>query len=81
MDKFELLDGIINCGGDIYFTYNGKPCGLCSEVYNSIFYFQAWCGKEIKEYGSANIETVISDPFFDGKSITELLCIVDIWFG
>ena len=80
MNKTDLINGMIEQGWDVVFVYNGKKSGLCSEVYNSVFSFQAWYGKEIKEYGSLNIETVIDDPFFGGKSIGELFDIVDMRF-
>lgn len=59
------------CG--VIFTYHGKPCGLTCEVYDSVAYWQAWCGDMTKEYeGGTSASEVLADPFFDGKSVNEL---------
>ena len=80
MTRGELIDSMIDQGWDVAFIYNGKKCGLSSEVYNGVFSFQAWCGSGIKEYGAMNIENVINDPFFDGKSINELMNMIEMDF-
>ena len=78
MDKSELITAMINDGVDVVFTYNGQKAGLCSNVYNGVFSFQAWCGESIKVYRHMTLESVIEDPFFDGKSISDLLKTVDM---
>lgn len=80
MKKSEFIENMIDLGADATFIYNDKESGLCSEVQNSIFSFQAWYGNEIKEYGTVSLETVMADPFFDGKSINDLLDKIDIYF-
>lgn len=80
MEKSYFIKCIMEFGNDVTFLYNDKKCGICSVVENSIFSFQAWYGKEIKEYGQNSIETVMQDKFFDGKSINELLDVVEFWF-
>ena len=80
MKKCDFVKCIMELGNDVTFVYNNKKCGICSEVKSSIFSFQAWCGKEIKEYKQSNLQTVMEDKFFDGKSINELLNIVEFWF-
>ena len=80
MEKTCFIKYIVEFGNDVTFSYNNKKCGICSEVKNYIFSFQAWCGEKIKEYGKTNIETVMQDKFFDGKSIDELLSVVEFQF-
>ncbi len=80
MEKTYFIKYMVEFANDVTFSYNNKKCGVCSEVKNSIFSFQAWCGKKVKEYGQTSIETVMQDKFFYGKSIEELLDTVEFWF-
>ena len=72
MKSNDLKNLISSCLNDISFTQNGKPCGITTEVHDSIPTFQVWCGDNIKEYD--NVRDVVSDKFYDGKSLTDLLC-------
>ena len=72
MNLKDLKNIISSCLNDLVFEYNGKQCGVTSEVYDYIPTFQAWCGDSIKEY--SNVEDVLNDKFYDGKSLTELVC-------
>lgn len=49
---------------------NGKKSGITSEFKNSVPTFQAWHGSKVKEY--SNIDDVMNDKFYSGKSITDL---------
>ena len=80
MEKAEFIEQITKLGGDAIFTFNGNKSGICTEVRDSIFSFTAWYGKQIKEYGKTNIDHVMEDPFFGGKSINDLLDIVEFFF-
>lgn len=72
MTKAELKDIIEGCCNDVIFTYLGKPSGITSEVENYIPTFQVWHGEEmIKDYH--NIDDVMNDPFYSGKSLNELI--------
>ncbi len=76
MSKEDIIRIISDCCNDIYFNYNGKPSGITSEVHNSIPKFQAWHGEQVKYYD--DIKSVITDPFYSGCSILELLDKVNI---
>ena len=56
---------------DLEFQYHGKPCGVTSTVHHSKPSFQAWCGDELREYH--NVDAVMADRFYDGKTLVELL--------
>ena len=71
--KSNLIYHIIDLGQDATFVYNGKKCGLFSEVENYNFSFDLWYGDQTKEFRNAELETIMSDPFFDGRSINDLL--------
>ncbi|MBR2895476.1 MAG: hypothetical protein IKC03_07455 [Oscillospiraceae bacterium] len=49
--------------------------GISVEVYDSIPTYQVWHGSEIKEY--SDIDDLMTDKFFGGKSIIELVGSVD----
>ena len=72
MKTDDLKKILSDCVNDIAFEYNGKPCGLTVEVENYIPSFQMWCGESTKEY--KDIQEVMNDNFFDGKSLSDLLC-------
>uniref|UniRef100_UPI0006D10384 hypothetical protein n=1 Tax=Clostridium sp. NkU-1 TaxID=1095009 RepID=UPI0006D10384 len=76
MKKDDVKRIIADCCNDIVFSYNNVPSGITSEVENGIPTFQAWHGEDIKEYG--NIDDVMSDPFYGGKSLNELAECIDI---
>lgn len=73
--KDEVRQYIADCLNDVWFTYHGKAAGVTSVVENSIPTFQAWFGQEIKYY--SNVDDVMSDPFYDGKCLNEIVEIVD----
>ena len=79
MTKQELKNIISDCCNDVVFTYNGKKSGITSEVHNSIPTFQVWHGNETKEYD--NVDDVVSDKFYSGKSINDLMNDVDFSFA
>lgn len=72
MNIVELTNIIENCVNDIVFQYNGKQCGVTSEVHNYVPTFQVWYGENTKEY--SHVEDVITDKFYNDKSLAELLC-------
>ena len=75
----KLKNIISDCCNDVLFTYNGKQSGVTSEVHDSIPTFQIWYGSETKEYD--NVDDVIYDKFFDGKSIKDLLDSIEFTFA
>ncbi|CAJ1185097.1 hypothetical protein CP1MG86_MNBNLCLN_00764 [Companilactobacillus paralimentarius] len=72
--KFKILDD----GSGYTFTYDGKPCGMETEVENSVFTFDAWSGDKNKDY--TDIDELMTDKFYSGKSITELIDTVELDF-
>lgn len=70
MKTNELKQIISDCCNDVLFTYNGLKSGVTSEVYASIPFFQVWHGDTTKNY--YNIDDLMNDKFFSGKSIIEL---------
>lgn len=78
MTEQELRDIIFDCCNDVMFTYNGKMSGITVEVHNSAPTYQVWHGSEIREYD--NVDDVMSDKFYSGKSINELLGDIEFRF-
>lgn len=78
MTLAELRSAIFENGTGVYFEFNGKKCGIEPEVKDSIFTFEMWYGDEFKDY--SNFDDLLLDGFFDGKSIVDLLEIVDMSF-
>lgn len=77
--KLDYLRKIVSdCLNDVIFEYNGKKSGITSEVHDSKPIFQVWHGLEVKEYD--NIDDVMNDKFFSGKSITDLIKTVTFTF-
>ncbi len=79
MNTNDLKQIISDCCNDVIFKYNGKSSGITSTVKNSIPLFQSWHGNKIKEY--SNIYDVMSDKFFSGKSLNDLVGIVEFEFA
>ena len=71
----ELRAIIAGCCNDVLFVYNGVQSGITSEVKNYVPVFRAWYGEKTKEY--SNIDILMSDSFFGGKSLAGLVGIVE----
>ena len=71
----EIYEAIAGCCNELIFTYNGKPSGVTSEVHDSKPTFQVWHGEDVKYYTDAN--EVMTDRFYSGRSIEELIGKVD----
>ena len=67
----KLKDLILPCVNDVYFVFNGKNCGVSSQVNDYIPIYECWYGDTIKEY--SNVDDLINDLFFDGKSIADII--------
>lgn len=74
----EFLENLTKEYGTAEFEYNGKKCGIEPETNNSITTWCMWYGEVWKDY--TNIDDLLSDPFFDGKSFRDILPLVDVWF-
>ena len=77
--KNKIKKIISDCCNDVLFIYNGKKSGITSTVKNSIPTFQVWYGEKTKEYN--DIDSVMSDNFFDGKSLNDLSETVNFSFA
>ena len=60
----------MECCNDVLFSYNGKSSGVTSEVHDYVPTFQMWHGADTKEY--SNIDDLMADKFFSGKSLIDL---------
>jgi len=78
MNRATLKRIIVECCNDVVFSYNGKPSGVTSEVYNSVPVFQVWHGSETKDY--TDVDMLIKDKFFSGKSLMDLVGFVEFEF-
>ena len=63
----ELKAAILENGTGIYFEFNGKKCGVEP--------FTMWYGDSFKDY--SDFDELLLDGFFDGKSIVDLLDIIE----
>ncbi|MCD7777427.1 MAG: hypothetical protein LUH47_02860 [Clostridiales bacterium] len=78
-----IRDAIIKNANDIYFDYNGKHAGIESSAKNGIITYEMWfgIGDTFKNKTSQNIDEVFRIKFFDGKSLIDLLNIVEFDFA
>ncbi len=75
MNVSDLKNVIRECCNDVLFFYEDKMSGITSEVHNSIPVYQVWHGSDMKEY--SDIDDLMTDQFFSGKSVVELVGLVD----
>lgn len=59
---------------DVSFIYNGKTSGIIPKFDRLPHKFFMWYGDKEKEY--SNIDELMADKFFDGKSLEEIAEIV-----
>ena len=72
----EMLKEILSdCCNDITFMYKGVHSGITVTVHDYVPTYQVWYGNKMKEYGE--IDNVINDKFYGGKSLNELVNVVD----
>ena len=74
----NLRENIVDCANEMHFVYNGKRCGLDQEIRDSIPAYEIWCENELKMH--YDFGELLQDKFFDGKSIMDLLNIVEFCF-
>lgn len=74
----ELKKKILSDGSGYTFTYKGEPCGMEPTVEDSVFTFGAWSGDKNKDY--TDIDELMIDKFYSGKSLTELIDTVELDF-
>ena len=76
MNRNTLKQTISECCNDITFFYNGKSSGVTSEVKDYVPLFQAWHGDSVKMYD--DIDDVMRDRFYSGKSLDDLVETINI---
>lgn len=79
MNILELRNIILECCNDVLFVYNGLQSGVTSEVRDSIPTFQVWHGSDMKEY--SDVDHLLLDKFFSGKSLLELINKIEFEFA
>ena len=70
MKPNDLKNIIHSCTCEIIFNYNQKRSGITAEVEDSFPTYQVWHGNDTKEY--TDIDVLMNDPFFSGKSLNDL---------
>lgn len=75
MNANELRYEIDGKVADVSFNYNGKSAGIFPEVRDSVPTYVVCFGDDEKKY--SDIDEVMSDKFFDGKSLAEIAEIVE----
>ena len=60
------------------FEYNGKRCGIEPETSDSNTTYAMWYGETWKDY--SDIDDLLSDDFFDGRSLRDIFDSVDVQF-
>ena len=77
MTASDLRVIIQDCCNDVIFNYENKASGVTSTVHNYIPTFQVWHGDEFKYY--SDVDELMSDKFYSGKSLNELVGVIEIW--
>ena len=78
MKKNEIKQTISECCNDLLFTYSGKDAIITSTVKDYAPTFEVTYGDKTKKYN--NVDDVMSDKFYNGKSINDLADTTDIEF-
>ncbi len=80
MTRKKLVSNILDFGREVVFEYNGKECGIFFRIAaeSRVWTFCICCDGEIKE--SDDLDILLADKFFDGKSIEDLLGEVEFEF-
>ena len=60
------------------FEYNGKRCGIEPATSDSNTTYAMWYGETWKDY--SDIDDLLSDDFFDGRSLRDIFDSVDVQF-
>lgn len=78
MNIEQLKAKILDDGSGFTFTYNGKPCGMEPDSMNRKTYYSAWYGDKNKDFN--NLNDLMSDKFFGGKSMAQLINDIELDF-
>ncbi len=78
MTREALVNNIIDCLREVVFVYNGKNCGIFFTIENGVWDFDLCYGDELKNFNDLDI--LLADKYFDGKSVEDLLDEVEFEF-
>jgi len=70
---------IADCINTITFKYNGENCGVDPEVNHYEPTYTMWYGKKWKDF--FNVDDLLAEKFFDGKSLLDICDKLDINFS
>lgn len=74
----ELKRLVLDEANDVYFSYEGKRAGIEQTVADSVATYTMWWGEEVKEY--SDFDELLLDGFFNGRSVADILDLVEIEF-
>lgn len=72
----KLKQLVVDEANDFYFSYKNMRAGIENTFTNGRIIYNVWWGDKEKQYSS--FYDVVTDKFYDGKSIMELLMNRDI---
>ena len=72
----KLKQLVVDEANDVYFSYKNVRAGIENTITNGRIIYNVWWGDKEKQYSS--FYDVVTDKFYDGKSIMELLMNRDI---
>ncbi|APU71001.1 hypothetical protein LCR01_00610 [Companilactobacillus crustorum] len=78
MNIEQLKAKILDDGSGFTFTLDSKPCGMEPDSRNKETYYPAWYGDKNKDFN--NIDDLMSDEFFGGKSMVQLIDDIELDF-
>lgn len=74
----EFTYGLTDQYWTAQFNYNGKCCGVEPKTLNAITTYCMWYGDTCKAF--ASVDKLLSASFFDGRSLKDILPMVEISF-
>lgn len=74
----ELKAKILDDGSGFTFIYNGKMSGMEPDSKNKQTYYPAWYGDKNKDFN--DLDDLMTDHFFGGKSLSELIDTIELDF-
>ncbi|MFC6176942.1 hypothetical protein ACFQAV_08825 [Companilactobacillus huachuanensis] len=78
MNIEQLKAKILDDGSGFTFTLNGNPCGMEPDYKNGKTVYGAWYVEGNKYY--YNIDDLMNDKFFCGKSMAQLINDIELDF-
>ena len=66
-----VKNAVVENVNEVYFKHNGKQCGIELQADGFACTYDMWYGDKLKAY--KDFDELANDPFFDGKSLVDLL--------